>query len=376
MTWLDPNPSEEQLDFWQFKPTPGVHKVSWWPRPNSTRINCLFRVKHTLPELIPIAARYGFYYHEQFKDWDMDDSSLNQFGTWEADAIEPNHVRLTTGENAEGFSVVIDIEGVEVTPNEELPGVVCTVVITHATFGLQTAVGEYSVIPTRQNWFHNQNTSTELPAGGWLYTNDETWTIPVLVPVLFGVSDCYEFPLLPPGMASFNGTDAYIQLGDLGSFPFNPFRISCEVRLNQTANHWPVLGRDGAGGFCGMRDDNIVFGSFEIDTSWTPVADEWVTWVLEFEWPDQLKYKLAIAGTEVWNSVQVRQNFPMDTIGVYKHGVPGTLWADLDMRDLKIETGSPSSPVVLLDMPLRVNALDLGPQANHGTTFNMLLPSV
>lgn len=177
-------------------------------------------------------------------------------------------------------------------------------------------------------------------------------------------------------MASFNGTDAYIQLGDLGSFPFNPFKISCEIRLNQTANHWPVLGRDGAGGFCGMRDDNIVFGSFEIDTSWTPVTDVWFPWVFEFEWPDLLKYKLKIGGSTVWNSVQVRQNFPMDTIGVYKHGISGTLWADMDMRDLKIETGSPSSPVTLIDMPLRENALDLGPNANHGTTFNMVLPSV
>jgi hypothetical protein len=48
----------------------------------------------------------------------------------------------------------------------------------------------------------------------------------------------------------------------------------------------------------------------------------------------------------------------------------------MDIRDLKIETGTPGDYETLLDMPLRTNALDIGPNENHGTTFNMDLPSV
>jgi hypothetical protein len=376
MGWAALQPTTLELDHWQFKPSPGVSKVSWWPHPNSARINCLFRIKHTFPQLIPIAGRYGFYYHERFVDWDVDTPELNQMGAFEAVPIEANHVRLTLGENAEGFSVVIDIEGVEVTPNEGLQGVVCTVVITHATFGTQTAVGEYSVIPTRQNWFHNQNTDTEAPAGGWIYENDPTWTIPVLVPVLFAVADCYEFDRLPPEFASLNGADAYIELTDLMSFANSPFKMACEIRLNQTVNHWPILGRDGTGGFFGMEGDDIVFGNLQLDTSWEPITDTWFTWVYEFEPVTQLQHKLTIAGTVVKDATHSRQSPPFDMIGVYKHGVSGTLWADMDIRDLKIETGTPGDYETLLDMPLRVNALDVGPNANHGTTFNMRLPSV
>jgi hypothetical protein len=193
---------------------------------------------------------------------------------------------------------------------------------------------------------------------------------------LFSVSECYVFEEEDVGMASFNGTDAYIQLTDLMTFANNPFKMSAEIRLNQTVNHWPILGRQGTGGFFGMEGDDIVFGNLQLDTSWTPVTDVWFTWVYEFEPSTQLQHKLTIAGTVVKDGTHSRQFTPFDTIGVYKQGVSGTLWADMDVRDLKIETGTPGDYETLLDMPLRANALDVGPNANHGTPFNMDLPAV
>ena len=50
-------------------------------------------------------------------------------------------------------------------------------------------------------------------------------------------------------------------------------------------------------------------------------------------------------------------------------------WGDFDMRNLKFYHGTLATPQLVLDMPLIENALDLSPEANHGTTFNMDLPS-
>ena len=70
-----------------------------------------------------------------------------------------------------------------------------------------------------------------------------------------------------------------------------------------------------------------------------------------------------------------RQNVLFNNLGVFRHNDPGVIWGDFDMRLLKLQTGPPGNLVTVLDMPLIENALDLSVNANHGTTFNMDLPS-
>lgn len=376
MGWAALQPTQEELDLWMFTAQQGFPKISRWPKPNSARVDSFFRIKYVEPALIPIAGRYGFLYREDGLDWDLDAPSTNFFGGFDAFAVGEDHIRLLMGENAHGFDVTVDIEAVESTPDALVQGVVITITMVHATFGTQTAVGEYPVTEISDRWNWVSNTDFHAPKFGWQYTNDPSWTIPVLEPILWGVPDCFVFPRLPVGMAAFNGSDAYIALDHNITGLNQDFVIECDVRLNDSSTWWPVFGQAGLGGFIGMDGADLIFGGLRQATSWTPVEDVWFNWRLEFEQPDQLKVKLFIDDTLVATRVTNRFNAPINRVGVYKQGVGGSLWMDGDMKNLKVLLGDYPSTDVELDMPLIENALDVGPGENHGTTFNMRLPSV
>lgn len=195
--------------------------------------------------------------------------------------------------------------------------------------------------------------------------------------VWFGMSPCWDFSDMPPivGAAQFNGIDAYIALDNSITIFNEDHIIELEVRLHDTTGHWPVFGREAAGGFIGMEDEFFIYGAIKQFTSWTPVLDVWFTWRMEFEQTGQLKYELFIDDVAVGERVANRFNTPIDNIGVFRHNTPGTIWANADFRNLKVWNGNNPSTDLQLDMPLQINARDLSPQANHGTTFNMILPS-
>jgi len=182
-------------------------------------------------------------------------------------------------------------------------------------------------------------------------------------------------PLVDDLFAEFNGIDSYISLDQLMTGFNSSFIMSARIRLHDTTVFWPILGREGTGGFFGMDDEDLIFGNLRLATSWTPVLDTWFDWRYEFEQVLQLKHKLFIDDIEVMDRTTNRQFATFDNLGVYRHSVPGPLWGNFDMQHLRITSGVPPSPILVLDMPLTVNALDLGPSANHGTPFNMDLPA-
>lgn len=376
MPWADPLPSQEELDYWAFSGEPGFNRISHWPKPNSARVNCFFRLKYTLPELVPIAGRYGFYYTEQFEDWDPGVPALNQFGRFDFEGIAEGHVRLVTPANSEGFTVQIDIEDIELLPIIQEPGVQCTVTTTHATFGTQVARGEWSAKPLRNNWFHNMQTDLQEPESNWQYQNDPTWTIPILVPHIVAVADCFSFPRLAVGFAAFNGVDSYVSLDhNIDGFA-QAFTMDADIRLHDVTTFWPILGREASGGFFGMDGADLIFGNLRLPTTWVPVLDTWFHWRYEFEQDVQLEHALFINQVEVMRQATNRQFSQFNNLGVYRHSLPAPIWGNFDMHDLKIMDGDSGGQTVKLDLPLILNALDLGPEANHGTTFNMPLPSV
>jgi hypothetical protein len=177
-------------------------------------------------------------------------------------------------------------------------------------------------------------------------------------------------------MAAFNGSDAYIAL-DNDILTFNKdFIIDVDIRLNVADGWMPVFGRAGLGGFIGMDGSDVIYGGTRRSSSWTPVADEWFNWRMEFEQSIGLTMIVYIDDVEVSNFATNRMNVPINRIGVYKQGASGSLWTNGDFKNMKLWMGDPPSTDVELDMPLFENALDSGPKANHGTTFNMALPSV
>lgn len=375
MPWFDVNPSQSVLDFFQSHPARSTRHVAKWPHPNTVRINCRFRVKDTDPELIPLASRYGLYYHKAIPGWDPDDVDFSAFGWWEFEVRGDNHIGVTTEENSAGYTLDINIKHFEELPSIGTPGIEYRVDFDHAALGILEYHEEYPASVMTNLWKYDMNTFvfSDIFHGYW------TQPVPpyaeLLLPRLFAADECYEFDPPAPEMAEFNGTDAYIALTSNLANVNQDFIISADIRLHNTTGFWPIMGREGQGGFLGMDEEDLIFGSLRLASSWTPVLDEWFSWRLEFEQDGQLKYKLFINDTEVLDRTTNRQNILFNTLGVYRHGVSGTIWADMDMKNLVFLNGDNPSTDVELDMPLFEDALDDGPNENHGTTFNMALPS-
>jgi len=218
-----------------------------------------------------------------------------------------------------------------------------------------------------------------------IVTKDDTTLIDIDWPVLpvlgaFSwkpMSECYTFPLPPPPdlMAEFNGDDAYIALDHSLPSVNSPFIIEARIRLHDVTTFWPLLGIQGAGGFCGMDGADTIFGSHRLTTSWTPVLDEWFDWRLEFEQVSSLNLRTFINDVEVDESTIIRQQMIFNRLGVYRRSVSGTIWANMDMQNFRFITGDAPSTDVMADLPCILNALDLSAEENHGTPFNMDLPA-
>lgn len=178
------------------------------------------------------------------------------------------------------------------------------------------------------------------------------------------------------GFAEFNGIDSYIALtSSLGSMN-TPFVFKADIRRRGFNWIWCIFGKEGTGGFFGMDLSQVLFGNLTLDTSWTEVDDVWMEWEYHFEQDGQLRHQLFINGVEVMDQTTNRQFMNPNVLGVYRHNSFPTLWGHFDMKNLIYQKGTPGDFDIILDMPLIDNALDLGPLSNHGTTFNMELPSV
>jgi hypothetical protein len=188
---------------------------------------------------------------------------------------------------------------------------------------------------------------------------------------------CFVVPD-PPDLengAEFNGVDAYIELDHALSNTNAPMIFEADIKFN-TIQENPFFGVGSTGGFGGFRDDHdFTWISLRPDPTFDATVGQWYKVRFEFEQRAQLSYDLFIDDVNVWAATQSRQHTAFNRLGVYKQGVSGTLWADLSMKNLKWWSGAAPSTDLILDMPLIDNALDLSDDENHGTTFNMDLPS-
>jgi hypothetical protein len=361
---------------WQYFNGAAFVPVALWPHPNTLRINPRYRCIETQPTMIRLASRYGLYYHLFNLPYSEDPQEL--FGFWWGDLLVKgdNHIGVTTEENKDGYTLDIDVKHFESLPFAAEPGYEFKTTWHKAGLNSRSFTEEFPTSFPGNKWRHNMNTKFTAQEG------DSHWEFPPqpvvtqFTSILFAVNECFLFPKLPVGFASFNGINAYIELTESLGMLDQPFKISADIRLHNTTGFWPLIGRDGQGGFLGMDDNDTIFGFLRLVTSWTPVLDVWFNWRFEFEQVSQLNYRTFIDDVQVDETTGGRQFSLWDILGVYKHGVSGTIWSDMDVKNLKILTGDVPSTDVLLDMPLEKNALDVGPNLNHGTTFNMDLPSV
>jgi hypothetical protein len=333
-------------------------------------------MKYTEPAFIPVASRWGLYYFPIGEIWDDGNGVDNAAGWFDMEIIGENHIHGSLPVNAHGYGMDIVIKTVEDLPIHSQPGIEIAIDITRPSLPLLRQRGEYVAQGATQPMDWNQDTN-HFPIGpGWIWL-DETFPFEgVTVVQIFGVSECYLFPEEDVGMASMNGVDAYIELDQAIAIDGGPFFFEADVRIRQDDFN-AFLAPHSQNSVLGTLNEEGVYSSRRLELPDWPGFDVWFKYRLEFEWSNglQLNYKAWIDDVVQDELTNPRVFLGFTAIGVRRLAGPA-VWGDFDIKNLVFKRGSFSSPVVVLDMPLKKNALDIGPNSNHGTTFNMDLPSV
>lgn len=359
----------QQTAYW-IKPDGEFHKISQWPQPQSLRAETRYRNFEGQHDF-PIATRYlihivatGGTAPTFFEDQDMWAWIDITFGTSDSFEGESWFVPFLP-------RCFIQIHHAETLEHLQVPGTSFAARWFNSR-GFFTTFWEWSDQGGVK--FKPDINTKEKPADDRIDQNNDYGYTDVEIEA-YAVSECYEFPAdptLPEAAAAFNGSDSYIRLTNNIPRLDVPFIISADIRLHDVTSFWPLFGLDGTGGFTGMDENDSIFGFLRLVTTWVPVLDVWFNWRFEFEQVSQLNYRTYIDDVLVDETTGGRQFSHRNTIGVYRHGVSGTIWANMDVKNLKLLTGAVPSTDVALDMPLQVDALDHGPLENHGTPFNIV----
>lgn len=374
--WREPNPSREQNNYWQYIFSFSGVPIAFWPHPNTPRINCRYRFKDTSPTLIPLASRYSLFFRLFNLPYDPVPAENN--GIWVGDLLVKgdNHIGVTTVENKDGYTLDIDIQHKEELENAEEPGIEYRVKFNKVGLNSRTYIEEYPSSIVANLWRYNMNTDTFNNPSHTYFEFPDAPTITQFIPHLYGVGECFDFPKLPVGMASFNGSNAYIAL-DHNTINHNgPHFCEADVRFHDDGFQ-AIFGRKTSGAIWGFEDDDGRWSVQRFEDLDLPSLGTWFKYREEFEWSSglQLRYELFVDDVLIRSVTAGRINTTWANLGVRRR--EGTAdWGHFDMKNLIYKTGSFGSPVTRLDMPLFDNALDLSPDANHGSTFNMSLPSV
>lgn len=376
MPWLDYTPEDIDLIYWGMHPVGVNHKVAIWPRPNSLRVDARYRMPHGHDCQ---ASAQRFLIRSQFHGTVPPPlpSPVDLWAWIDLEVVDGGHIEASLGPQGDGIDLRMSVRSYDSLPSSGLEGVRMEIEHSIAGFGSMLYWEEYWTEPLAFGW--NRNAENWVSGGqtqGFIV--DPLWPYQILQPKFQSASECYNFPRqsVPVElMAEFNGVDSWIALDNNIAGFAGPFMLEARIRLHDVTSFWPILGRDNSGGFFGMDEDDGIFGTLRLTTAWLPVLDEWFWWRWEFEQFLQLQHKLFIDDVEVMDRTSTRQFSQFNVMGVYRHGLPGPIWGNFDMQHLKRTTGIPGNHVVDYHYPLTENALDISPTQNHGTTFNMTLPS-
>jgi len=373
MPLINPTPVVQQQQYW-INPDGQPHKISRWPKSGSLRTDCRYRRLHESFHY-PLATRYLVNLTATNTSPPGPPTPVDQWGWLDMDGGSGAIYQGATDDAPFTLRCELDITHQQNLPASGFPGILM-LAIWHNEHGSFQTNYEYRddspqrfQVPVNTISLPPTDRSETAPGFQWTNRNAE----------VFAVSECYDFPtdpLLIPGFALFNGVDARIELDH--NIPLNsgPFSIEADLFVRDASN-MIVVAIDDNNGIVGNEDQDVRYSTFNEPSSWTPPIQQWFNWRLEFEWSSglQLRYELFIDDQSIQGWTRSRFTRDWNMLGVRNWNSSPT-FADLNMKNLKFQRGTFASPIVKLDMPLQENALDLGPDANHGTTFNMPLPSV
>jgi hypothetical protein len=375
--WLPYVPEQIDFEYWGMHPDGVNHKVSSWPRPGSLRVDARYRMLFG-KDCLPSAQRFLLRIRHELIVDPPTAATKDIWALLDLVPIKGGHIEATTNANADGLVLRVSAESMELLPDQQVPGVLFQIELSLADNGSVIYWEEYAThpgstrwTPTAENWVGGSD------AQGWI--TDPLWTYGEFVQKYQSGSECYAFERQsegPEGFAEFNGVDSYIALTESVPAFNSPFRVTCDFRIRGQPDWMPIWGNHDAGGFKGMDQSDVIFGIIRFNTTWNPTIDVWHTYRYDFEQTSQLQHQLYIDGINVMDRISNRPQMSANRLGVYRQGGVGSIWGHFDLRFLKYEKGTVGNFTTELEMPLQTDALDLSDNENHGTTFNMELPSI
>lgn len=375
MPWFDPQPTPAELAFWLL-PEGQPHKVSRWPRPNSSRaLDARYRLDGTVPGGDATASNYLIKVDRSGSNDPIPFPDDIRYGHFDIPTQVP--FGLTIEMVPDPFDGMIAAVNIDYDPSAPIgggPAIVATIHLetTAQPFGFDIFY-EWALSgprPWRYDpdfetypWSHRSHANL----GDWPWVDTEVY--------LRAVSDCYEFrpPVVPGGHAAFNGVDSYIKNRSRTNDTTGAWRQEFDIRLNALDPCDYFCKSFNTTRYCQITPTQIGWiGRFVTFT--TPlVVGTWYHIDFRYQWDgaDGL-YRVAVDGGADATAANSNFNAKLDQFGKRASQAPrGTF----DLKNFLFRNGTAVSSTVYLDQPFALDACDAGPDGRHGDTFNMTLPS-
>lgn len=349
------------------------HKIGRWPHPNTNRTDSRF-IMLTDRDLAHTA-------HKRLWCWNLantidpvDFPPWQNLGWFDLEANGNSDVRGTSNTNEFGWVCHEEIKYVATLPVAGVEGVEVMLELTHAASG-HFIRRFFEFVPGTNVWHWDRDTN---PNNDPPDRQEESVNFPYVDVAQFewAMSDCFLFPRdLPPvaGFARFDGIDSYIENRSVTLNTNIEWRQEFDVRLHGTGDHLYLAKSFNTTKFCLIRQAAIIYRGRIVTFSTSLNLDQWYHVDFRYEWdsPDGL-YRVSVDGgaddTFASSGVADRWN---------RYGKKGAspVIGEFDLRNFVLTNGPSSTPVVFLDQKFDANACDDGPDARHGDTFFMSLPS-
>lgn len=357
--------------------------VALWPHPNTTRINPFFRlgIGDGLP--YPRASRYIFLIQPYFP---VDETFYS--GWIDLVAIAENSFIGDSGTDPDGRKMTLEMWEVWDPADPDDPLNRWVLKMTYERAGFTPFSWEYS-------WYVNafgfDPAPLSLAIGGgsifpwvasidWVSAAVNDWSAnpPRNYYWIATQTECgvpgEVIPDLQP-FARFNGIDSYIALSSQTNSLSEPWEIEADLYLRDADQNFLLSNTGSGASYVRLHQNKFWWGNAPVVLNPVYPLDEWFHLRATRDWDFAGNYVRVWVNAVLVGFVQTANlSKAFNRLGAFFNN-PNTIWGNFDMKNLLLREGGPSSPVTRLDMPLLVNACDIGPASIKGTTFNMDLPS-
>lgn len=300
--------------------------------------------------------------------------SWNNFGWLDLDVVGDSSVDGDSDTNSFGWVLHQEIKSFATLPVAGTPGVEMRLLLSHAASGhFIDRTWEFEEIGNQWFWDRDGN-----PTGSTAVSEVKSVDFPYdhVKSFEWAMSDCFLFPRALPApldFAAFNGTDTSILFDQFTNDTDARYQLEFDARFRDFSTNALLARTDNTVSWVNINRGAVEWKQFAISFSPSLVNNVWYRIRLEYNWNDpgtgRKLYLDGLLNAHLPSSGNVDLHFNL----MGKKGP--TYIGDFDCKNLTLLDTDPASPRVVLDMPLLVNACDVGELSIKGTTENMSLPS-